>query len=112
MSAVVLYMSMSLDGYVAGPNQTVQNGLGDGGERLHDWVFKGSAASGTVEGRTPKLEGANQQVVDEFMSTGAVVTGRGTFEAANAWAVTTTTACPSSSSDGASRNRNGPDFPS
>jgi hypothetical protein len=32
-------MSMSVDGFVAGPNQSVQNGLGDGGERLHDWVF-------------------------------------------------------------------------
>jgi dihydrofolate reductase len=63
----------------------LQNGLGDGGERLHDWVFKGSAVSDDVKGRTPRLEGANQQVVDEFMSTGAVVTGRGAFEAANAW---------------------------
>ncbi|TCO38089.1 hypothetical protein EV646_1212 [Kribbella antiqua] len=37
MSATVLYMSMSLDGCVAGPNETLQNGLGDGGVRLHEW---------------------------------------------------------------------------
>ena len=38
MSATVLYMSMSLDGFIAGPNVAVDNGLGDGGERLHDWL--------------------------------------------------------------------------
>lgn len=83
--AVVLYMSMSLDGFIAGPNQSVANGLGDDGERLHDWVFQGEAVPDDLKGDTPKLSGANQQVVDEFMSTGAVVSGRGTFEAANAW---------------------------
>jgi hypothetical protein len=34
--ATVLYMSMSLDGFIAGPNAGPGNGLGDGGERLHD----------------------------------------------------------------------------
>ena len=37
MSATVLYMSMSLDGFIAGPNERPDNGLGDGGDRLHDW---------------------------------------------------------------------------
>ena len=85
MSVIILYMSMSLDGYIAGPNQSVENGLGDGGERLHDWVFNGAPVPDDLKRGTPQLEGANQQVVDEFMSTGAVVTGRGTFEAAGGW---------------------------
>ncbi len=37
MSASVLYMSMSLDGYIAGPNDEVGNPGGDGFMRLHDW---------------------------------------------------------------------------
>ena len=39
MSSAVLYMSMSLDGFVAGPNASPDNGLGDGGGRLHEWIF-------------------------------------------------------------------------
>ena len=39
MSATVLYMSMSLDGFIAGPNETPDHGLGDGGLRLHEWVM-------------------------------------------------------------------------
>ena len=39
MSATVLYMSMSLDGFIAGPNEGPGNGLGDGGHRLHEWYF-------------------------------------------------------------------------
>ena len=72
MAKTVLYMSMSLDGYIAGPNETDENGLGDGGGRLHDWVF-------------PPEGGVNLQIHDEFMSTGAVVAGRGTFEPASGW---------------------------
>jgi dihydrofolate reductase len=83
MSSTVLYMSMSLDGFITGPNEGPHNGLGDGGERLHEWVFEGS-------GDHPKkavrgLGGVNRQIVDEFMSTGAVIAGRGTFEAAGGW---------------------------
>jgi hypothetical protein len=39
VSATVLYMSMSLDGFIAGPNAGRANGLGDGGNRLHEWVW-------------------------------------------------------------------------
>ena len=83
MSATVLYMSMSLDGFVAGPNEGPDNGLGDGGERLHDWALADEprGASG-IPGRP---SGVNGQVYDEFMATGAVVAGRGTFEPADGW---------------------------
>ena len=82
MSATVLSMSMSLDGFIAGPNAGPGNGLGDGGHRLHDWVFTG--ADRGHEGVT-RPAGVNGQVFDEFMSTGAVVAGRGTFEPAGGW---------------------------
>lgn len=83
MSSTVLYMSMSLDGFVAGPNESLDNGLGDGGERLHEWAFQGTGAhpKETVGGPG----GINSQVVNEFMSTGAVIAGRGTFEPAGGW---------------------------
>ena len=84
MSATVLYMSMSVDGFIAGPNAGPGNGLGDGGERLHDWALTGADAG---EKGVPALVsgGVNGEVVDEFMSTGAVVAGRGTFEPAGGW---------------------------
>jgi dihydrofolate reductase len=83
MAASVLYMSMSLDGFVAGPNAGVDNGLGDGGERLHEWFSKGSPTEhGGVPGRPGGVDGAT---MDEVMATGAVVAGRGTFEPAGGW---------------------------
>jgi dihydrofolate reductase len=83
VSATVLYMSMSLDGFVTGPNVRPDNGLGDGGHRLHEWIFAG--AEGDHKG-LGKLEGVNGKVFDELMATGAVVAGRGTFEPAGGWA--------------------------
>ena len=83
MGASVLFMSMSLDGFVAGPNEGVDNGLGDGGERLHEWIFAGPGTEhGGVPGRPP---GVNGTVMDEAIATGAVVAGRGTFEPAGGW---------------------------
>jgi dihydrofolate reductase len=79
--ATVLYMSVSLDGLIAGPNEGPDNGLGDGGERLHEWAFAGADA-GHKEVRPA---GVNGEVWDEMMSTGAVVAGRGTFEPAGGW---------------------------
>jgi len=83
MGASVLYMSMSLDGFVAGPDAGPDNGLGDGGERLHEWIFAGAPTGhGGVPGRPSGVNGA---VMDEVMETGAVVAGRGTFEPAGGW---------------------------
>jgi dihydrofolate reductase len=83
MSATVLYMSMSLDGFIAGPNEGPGNGLGDGGERLHEWIFAGAASD--QNGFPGRPAGINGQIFDEFMATGAVVAGRGTFEPAGGW---------------------------
>ncbi len=83
MSATVLYMSMSLDGFITGPNESPENGLGDGGGRLHEWVVKGEV--GTDVEAALRSGGVNGEVIDEFMSTGAVVAGWRTFEWAGGW---------------------------
>jgi dihydrofolate reductase len=70
--ATVLDMSMSLDGFIAGPNERLDNGLGDGGHRLHEWAFNDPGE-------------VNARVFGEVMATGAVVAGRGTFEPAGGW---------------------------
>ncbi|HEX2179781.1 MAG TPA: dihydrofolate reductase family protein [Actinomycetota bacterium] len=84
MSSTVLYMSMSLDGFITGPNESPENALGDGGDRLHEWCFPG-AEGGDFEAAVERLRGVNRQVYDEFMSTGSVIAGRGTFEPAGGW---------------------------
>jgi len=83
VSATVLYMSMSLDGFIAGPNEGPGNGLGDGGLRLHEWVMTGD---GDVDLESLRRSGGvNGKLVDKFMSTGAIVAGPGTFEPAGGW---------------------------
>ena len=56
VSASVLDMSMSLDGIIAGPNEGPGNGLGDGGDRLHEWFFKGAE---TDQNGVPGVPGAS-----------------------------------------------------
>ena len=77
---------MSLDGFITGPNVRPDNALGDGGERLHEWIFQGAevpdAALGSVVDR---LGSVNRGVFREVMSTGAVIAGRRTFEPAGGW---------------------------
>jgi dihydrofolate reductase len=84
VSATVLYMSVSLDGFIAGPNERPDNGLGDGGERLHEWALGGGNGIDDLEA-TRHSGGINGKIIDEFMPTGAVVAGRGTFEPAGGW---------------------------
>lgn len=81
MSAVVLDMSISVDGFVTGPDDGPERGLGTGGERLHAWLGDG--------GREPRsyrpADEAGALVFDESMATGAVLTGRRTFDHAGGW---------------------------
>jgi dihydrofolate reductase len=77
MSATVLYMSMSLDGFVARPNEDP--------ERLHDWLMTGAGAGLDDLETVRRSGGVNGKVLDELLSTGAVVAGRGTFEPAGGW---------------------------
>jgi dihydrofolate reductase len=82
VSATVLDMSMSLDGFIAGPNEGPDNGLGDGGHRLHQWSPDPEPDRKVTCGQEA---GVNRQVHEESMATGAVVAGRGTVEPAGFW---------------------------
>jgi dihydrofolate reductase len=85
MGKVVLDITMSLDGFVAGPNDGPELGLGEGGERLHEWVYD------LASWREPHgLEGgevnSSSEVLDESLkSTGAVVLGKRMFDNAHGW---------------------------
>jgi dihydrofolate reductase len=83
MSKTVLYMSMSVDGFIAGLRDGPDNGLGDNGHRLHEWFLPSGDAD--HKGSAGHLSGVNRDVVEEFMATGAVVVGRRTFEFAGGW---------------------------
>jgi dihydrofolate reductase len=79
MPKVKCQISVSADGFLAGPNQSEAHGLGEGGEALHDWVVKLAAwrephgyEGGEVNASTPVMEEA-------FGGTGAVVMGRNMF---------------------------------
>ena len=79
MSKVRVQISVSADGYVAGPNQSLENPLGEGGEGLHEWVVALQAwrerhghEGGEVNASTPVAEEA-------FANVGATVMGRGMF---------------------------------
>jgi dihydrofolate reductase len=84
MTKVAAGITTSLDGYITGPNDGPGRGLGDGGERLHYWVF-GAPWSYEEEARG-EATGADKEFLDEGIArVGAVVGGRNTFEAAEAW---------------------------
>jgi dihydrofolate reductase len=67
MGSVVIDMSMSLDGYIAGPNDNPQQGLGKDGMRLHNWMFDDRSVFERVYG-------------DLVNETGAVIMGRRTYD--------------------------------
>jgi dihydrofolate reductase len=70
---VRLYMSMSLDGYIAGPDDRAGQEMGAGGFRLFNWLDERNGP------------GSNGQVHAEAMATGAIISGRRTFELAGRW---------------------------
>jgi dihydrofolate reductase len=87
MGKVVVQLSMSLDGFIAGPNDGPENSLGDGGEQLFKWYSGGDTdfkwPSGTM---TSKVSAVSAAHLREMIPTiGALVTGRRTFDIARAW---------------------------
>ena len=78
MSASVLFMSMSLDGYIAGPNDEPDNPGGDGFDRLHEWIA-------TPDGKYGRPSGPAGELYDEWNATGAVLAGRRTVEQVDHW---------------------------
>ena len=85
MGKVVVDISVSLDGYVAGPDDGPELGLGEGGERLHEWVVE------LKSWREPHgLEGgetnASSAIMEEGLSAaGAIVVGKRMFDNAHGW---------------------------
>ena len=80
MGKVIVDLSMSLDGFTTGPNDGPENGLGDGGERLHNWIFSGRADRNAGSPRNSAI-GKNLEVMQEsFQTTGAMVMGRRWFD--------------------------------
>jgi dihydrofolate reductase len=80
-------ITMSLDGFVAGPNQTLEEPLGENGQRLHEWAF--AAASWREQhGLSGGEANADSDVIRESVErTGAVVMGRKMFSGgAGPWA--------------------------
>src|SRR5262245_35789823 len=79
MTKLRLNITMSLDGYVAGPNQSVMHPLGQGGEQLHDWAFATRivrAMHGMVGGAT----GPDDDIAAEYVrNIGATIMGRHMF---------------------------------
>ena len=79
MAKLTLDISMSLDGFIAGPSQTLEEPLGQGGEQLHEWAFAAKAwreAHGLAGGET----NADSEVIEESVgNAGATVMGRRMF---------------------------------
>src|SRR5688572_14586130 len=87
MGKVTFNMTMSLDGFVAGPNDNPENGLGDGGEGLFKWYFSGDTEVKLSEG-TPVLKISKESaklLKEGIQGYGAGVWGRKTFDIAHAW---------------------------
>lgn len=79
MSKVRVHISTSLDGYVAGPNQSQENPLGEGGEGLHDWLvaLKAWREGAGMEGGDENV--SNDVFAEEIANVGAEIMGRGKF---------------------------------
>jgi dihydrofolate reductase len=79
MSKVRVHITVSADGYVAGPNPSLENPLGEGGGRLHDWAF-GLKAWREPHGMEGGEVNASTSVVEESLANiGAEIMGRGKF---------------------------------
>jgi dihydrofolate reductase len=77
--ALIFDISMSLDGYVAGPNQTLEDPLGAGGEQLHEWGFA-TRTFQKMHGREGGEESRDSEIVAELVDRiGATIMGRRMF---------------------------------
>jgi dihydrofolate reductase len=86
LGKVILDITMSLDGFIAGPNDGPERPLGDGGERLFAWYSGGDIEYRMLSATmTFKVSPASAEVFQEVQTIGALVTGRRTFDIANAW---------------------------
>ena len=89
MGRVIADITMTLDGFVAGPNDGIENPLGEGGDRIHQWLYD-SASWRELHGHEGGKARADGKLVEEsFERTGAIVMGKRMFEngdGPNGWA--------------------------
>jgi dihydrofolate reductase len=79
MSAVTSQIAISLDGFVAGPNQSLENPIGEGGMRLHEWMFV-TAAWHKSQGEEGGEQTVDSDIVGAFgRNVGAFIMGRNMF---------------------------------
>ena len=79
MSKLSFRISMSLDGFVAGPRQSVEDPLGVGGERLHEWAFR-TRAFRRIHGADGGEDDDSSRILDETVAgIGATIMGRNMF---------------------------------
>jgi dihydrofolate reductase len=84
MSKIIAGITMSVDGYITGPDDGPGKGLGEGGERLHYWVFGGPWTY--EDGARGEPAGEDAEYLNEvFARVGAIVIGRNMYEAAGHW---------------------------
>jgi dihydrofolate reductase len=84
MSRLLAGITMSLDGFITGPNDRLGAGLGEGGERLHHWVFGGPWTYGSGARGTPAP--VDQAYIEEvFSSGGAWIVGRTMHDVVDGW---------------------------
>jgi dihydrofolate reductase len=82
---VFVDITTSLDGFIAGANDGPELPLGEGGERLHEWVF-GLASWRERHGIAGGTSDQDAEILDEaFRDTGAVVLGKRMFDNAHGW---------------------------
>ena len=79
MSKLRVHISVSADGYVAGPNQTEEEPLGEGGESLHEWVFPLKAWREPHGKEGGEVNASNAVVEEAHANVGAEIMGRGKF---------------------------------
>lgn len=79
MSRLRLKLTISLDGYVAGPNQSVDNPQGEGGMRSHQWVLKLAAFRRMLGMEGGEVDASTQLVEEMWVNVGATVMGRNMF---------------------------------
>jgi dihydrofolate reductase len=84
MGKVVFDITASLDGFVAGPDDSPELGLGVGGERLHEWILE-LASWREPHGLEGGVTNASSQVMEDMSSSGAVVVGKRMFDNAHGW---------------------------
>ncbi|MGW5559453.1 dihydrofolate reductase family protein [Micromonospora sp. NPDC003944] len=80
MGRTVLSMSVSVDGFAAGPDVSAEQPMGRGGERLHEWLFRTDGDRAVAAGGVTPVGVDAAQVRERHATTGAVVVGRRTFD--------------------------------